>query len=103
MGHFLPFTVSLWHKGGFHAQKGSIIGFGVSLLYGMRELIGFSKTSDLIWYFEWPTLLTLTSNIYNAAVLGNIQLEHWNKYHSYPTQYQRPRARFLLLVFRILT
>ena len=25
-GYFLPFTVSLWHKGGFHAWKGFIIG-----------------------------------------------------------------------------
>ena len=25
-GHFLPFAGSLWHKGGFHARKESIIG-----------------------------------------------------------------------------
>ena len=26
----MPFSVSLWHKGGFYAHKGSIIGAGVS-------------------------------------------------------------------------
>ena len=26
LGAFLPFAGSLWHKGGFHAWKGSIIG-----------------------------------------------------------------------------
>ena len=26
-GHFLPFAVSLWHKGGFHTRKGSIIDY----------------------------------------------------------------------------
>ena len=25
-GYFLPFAGSLWHKGGFHARKGPIIG-----------------------------------------------------------------------------
>ena len=29
-GDFLHFTMSLWHKGAFHAGKGSIIGAGVS-------------------------------------------------------------------------
>ena len=24
-GHFLPFAASLWHMGGFHGRKGSII------------------------------------------------------------------------------
>ena len=28
-GHFWPFAGSLWHKNGFHAGKGSIIGAGV--------------------------------------------------------------------------
>ena len=28
--YFVPFAESLWHKGGFHAGKGSIIGTGVN-------------------------------------------------------------------------
>ena len=35
-GDFLHFTMSLWHKGAFHAGKGSIIGAGVDSFCGWQ-------------------------------------------------------------------